>query len=71
MYLLWGGRERERKGENHQCVREALISCLSEALTGDLPHNPGMFPDWESNLRPFSSEAGVESTATHQPGTHF
>ena len=28
--------------------------------TGDLAHNPGVCPDWESN--------GIESTEPHQPG---
>ena len=31
-------------------------------------HNPGMCPDWESNLRPFGSQAGVQSTEPHEPG---
>ena len=36
--------------------------------TGDLAHNPGMCPDWESNQRPFGSQAGAQSTKQHQPG---
>ena len=38
------------------------------APTVDLAHNPGMFPDWELNQRPFGSEASTQSTETHQPG---
>ena len=34
---------------------------------GDLAYNPGMCPDWESNLRPFIS-AGAQSTEPYQPG---
>ena len=45
IYLfLERGREGEREGENHQC---AVASHAPS--TGDLAHNPGMCPDWESN----------------------
>ena len=57
------GREGEREGEKHQCV------VASRALpTGGLAHNPGMCPDWESNQRPFGSQAGTQPTEPHQPG---
>ena len=36
----------------------------------DLAPNPGMRPDWESNWRPFGSQAGTQSTEPHQP-RHF
>ena len=36
--------------------------------TGDMAHNPGMCPDWESNQRLFGSQASTESTEPHQPG---
>ena len=56
-------REGEREGEKHQCV------VASHAPpTGDLAHNPGMCPDWESNLRPFALQAHTQSTELHQPG---
>ena len=56
-------REREREGEKHQCV------IASQAPpTGDLAHNPGMCPDWESNRRPFGSKSGTQSTEPHKPG---
>ena len=35
---------------------------------GDLACNPGTCPDWESNRRPFGSQAGTQSTEQHQPG---
>ena len=38
------GREGEREGEKHHCV---AASCMPP--TGDLAHNPGLCPDWESN----------------------
>ena len=57
------GREGERKGEKHQCV------VASHAHpTGDPAHNPGMYPDWELNWRPYGSQAGAQSTELRQPG---
>ena len=35
--------------------------------TGDLTHNPGMCPDWESNLRPLASQAHAQSTELYLP----
>ena len=57
------GMEVKREGEKHQCV---VSSCASS--TEDLVHNPGMCPDWESNLRLFGLQAGTQSTEPHQPG---
>ena len=37
------GREGEREGEEHQCV-----VAFHMPPTGDLAHNPGRCPDWES-----------------------
>ena len=60
-------REGEREGEKHQCV---VVSRVPP--TGDLAHNTGMCPDWESTQLPFSSQAGTQSTEPHQPGpAHF
>ena len=42
--FLERGEGKEKEGEKHQCV---LASHMSS--TGDLVHNPGMGPDWESN----------------------
>ena len=36
--------------------------------TGDLAHNRGMCPNWESNWWLFASQAGTQSTEPHQPG---
>ena len=47
IYLLIfreGGREGEREGERNQRV----VACCVPTV-GDLAHNPGMYPDWESN----------------------
>ena len=51
IYFLREGREGEREGEKHQCVVASHV-----APTGDLAHNSGMCPDWESNWRPFGSQ---------------
>ena len=55
------GREKER--EKHHCV-----VATHAPPTRDLAHNPGMCPDWESNRRPFGSQAGSQSTEPPQPG---
>ena len=39
-----GGKQGEREGEKHECV---VVSRVPP--TGDMPSNPGMCPDWESN----------------------
>ena len=63
IYLfLERGREGEREGEKHQRVVASHVS-----PTGDLARNPGMCPDWESNQRPFDSQAGSQSTEPYQP----
>ena len=62
LFLDWG-REGEREGKKHQCV---VASCAP--ATGDLAHNSGMCPDWESSQRPFGSQASTQSTEPHQPG---
>ena len=60
--ILFIFRERGREGEKHQRV---VASCVPR--TGDLAHNPGMRSGWESNQRPFGSQAGAQSTEPHQP----
>ena len=54
------GREGEREEEKHQCVVASWAS-----TTGDLAHNPSMFPDSELNQWPFGSQAITQST---EPG---
>ena len=34
--------------------------------TGDLAHNPGMCPDWESHWRPLGLWGNVQPTEPHQ-----
>ena len=57
------GREGEKEGEKHQYV---VISRAPPP--SDVACNSGMCPDWESNRRPFGSQAGTQSTEPHQPG---
>ena len=57
------GRVGERQGEKHQCVVASLMP-----PTGDLARNPGKCPHWESNWRPFDSQASAQATEPHQPG---
>ena len=57
------GTEGDREGEKHQCVVASSVP-----PTGELTHNPGMCPDWESNGRPFGSQASTQSTEPLQPG---
>ena len=35
--------------------------------TGDMAHNLGMCPDWESNWQPFGLQAHTQSSELHQP----
>ena len=55
------GREQERVGKKHQRMVASHVP-----PTGDLACNPGMCPDWESNQRPFGSQAGTQSIEPHQ-----
>ena len=55
------------RGEEKEKKRERNISVLL-LPTGDLACNPDMCPDWESNQRPFGSQARAQSTELQQPG---
>ena len=56
------GMEGEREGEKRQCV---VVSHVPP--TGELAHNPGMCPDWESNRQPFGLQVGAQLTEPHKP----
>ena len=45
-----------------------MCDCLSltPSWGPDLACNPGTCPNWESNQRPFGSQAGTQSTEPHQ-----
>ena len=64
--ILFREEGREKVGEKHQCVVASFAP-----PTGDLAHNPGMCPDWESNQQPFGSQTSTQSTEPHQPGPFF
>ena len=53
----------EKEGEKHQ-----YLIASGAPPTGDLPRNLGMCAEWESNRQPFGSQAGTQSTGTHQLG---
>ena len=57
------GKGGEREGEKHQCV-----VATHTPPTGELACNPDTCPDWESNQRPFGSQASAQSTEPHQSG---
>ena len=65
-FYLFLEKGEGKEGEKCQCVVASRAP-----PTGDLAHNPGMCPDWESNRRPFGLEAGTQSTESHQPGLWY
>ena len=67
-FYLFIFRQRRREGERgkHQCVVASRAP-----PTGDLACKTGTCPDWESNQRPFGSQAGTQSTEPSQPGHIF
>ena len=67
IYFLERGEGRERGRETSMCERYCLVVSRTPP-TGDLAHNPGRYPDWESNQQPSGSQAGTPSTEPHQPG---
>ena len=60
------GKERGREGEKYQCV-----VAPGTPPTGDLAHNPGMCPDWESNQRPFGSQSMLNPPNYSSQGQNF
>ena len=61
------GKEKDREGN----INVWLL--LTHPHARDFVCNLGFCPDWESNQRPFGSQAGTQSTDAHQPGVicHF
>ena len=56
-------KEMEEERERNIDVWDTHVSVASRTPpTGDLAQNPGICPDWKSNLRPFRSQAGAQST---------
>ena len=44
---------------------------LACPLLGDLAHNPGMYPDWESNKQPFGLQVLAQSSELYQPSQRY
>ena len=63
LFIFFSKRVREGEGEGDK----HLLVAFHTPPTGDLAHNPGMCPDWESKWRPFGSQTGIQSTKPHQP----
>ena len=57
-----GGRETSMFERN---INRLPITC---APIRDLTHNPGMGPDWESNLQPFALPDDAQPMEPHQSG---
>ena len=45
-----------------------MCGCSHTPPTGDLAHNPGMCPDWESNQQSLCLQASAQCTEPNQPG---
>ena len=52
------------------CEKHWLVASPTPP-SGDPARNPGMCPNWESNWRPYGSQAGTQSIEPHQPGLPF
>ena len=62
------GREGETEEENHWCVRETLMSCLSHTPSWGPGLEPRHVPCWESNQQLFCSQAGAQSMSHTSQG---
>ena len=59
---------RQRRNGGERGREKSMCGCTLVPPTGDLACNPGMWPDWEPNQRPFGLQADILSTKPHQPG---
>ena len=58
-----GGREKEKERNMDVWKTHLTVACCT-CPTGDLAHNPGKCPDWESKWRLFGSQAGTHSNTS-------
>ena len=65
-FYLFISRERGREGEKYQCMVTSGV-----VPTGDVAHNPGMCPDWESNQRPFGLQPTLNPLSYTSQGLTF
>ena len=70
LFIFREEREKEMERNIHMQGINQLVASHAPP-TGDLASNPGMWPDWESNLKPFGLQAGTQSTETQQPGLTY
>ena len=67
IYLfLERGEGKETEEEKHQCVVASHVR-----PTGDLTHNPGMWPDWESNPDPLVHRPALNPLSYTSQGRGF
>ena len=59
-------RGEGREEEKHQYVVASHVAPI-----GDLAHNPGMCPDWESNWRPFGSQPALNPPSYTSQGPNL
>ena len=72
IYLFLERRKGRGKGKENEKERNINVWLpVMSSPTGDLDHNPGMCPDWESNQQLFGSQASAQSMEPHQPGLNL
>ena len=68
MFVCFREEGREKERGKHRCARETSIAHFSQAPHWGPGCNAAICPNWESNQRPFGSQAGAQCTKPHQPG---
>ena len=58
------GREKERE-RNIDMRQKPQWDSSRTCLTGDQTHNPGIFPDWESNGQPLTLQDDSQPNEPH------
>ena len=67
--FIFRGEEREKERERNIAVWERYPLAASRTRpAGDLAHNPGMYPNQESNQWHLGSRVGTQSTEPYQLG---
>ena len=66
LFILREGEGREKGSErNINMWGKHRLVASHETPTRDLAHDPGMFPDWESNQRPLRLQDNAQPTEPH------
>ena len=66
IYFQREGKRKEKEKERNITEQEKCQLVASHMPPArDLACNPGTCPDWDSNLRPFGSQARAQSTEPH------